>query len=277
MERVKSEPESQACGDGTTEEKPCIAALRALVEEYSRKEEQKDEELERTPARSTEMSSLELPKDDTCFVPSVSSQGIMKHLHKNHIDRLHNLCRLCARRCLNREQIRKAKKPRNVKLFQKDILILCHVNINNDIEDVHSPSICVKCTTNISNVKNFGSESTLNKLIDSEKDAAKIWTLFRDSVSEEECKLCSHYNSFNIGAKRAKSTDVTNVPDDLASSKCSVSSEPSTSIVQETEKSDTISGELSNAIVSDIYDQTLLNAADDDDIHMDYHTQNQLQ
>ncbi|GFO31843.1 hypothetical protein PoB_005834800 [Plakobranchus ocellatus] len=83
IESVKSEPDSQACGDGTTEEKPCIAALRALVEEYSRKEEQKDGELERTSARSTEMSSLDLPKDDTCFVPSVSSQdgsgGVRSH------------------------------------------------------------------------------------------------------------------------------------------------------------------------------------------------------
>ncbi|GFO18746.1 hypothetical protein PoB_004525100, partial [Plakobranchus ocellatus] len=74
IESVKTEPDSQACSDGTTEEKPCIAALRALVEEYSRNEEKKDEELEKTPARSTEISSLELPKDDTCFVPSTSFQ-----------------------------------------------------------------------------------------------------------------------------------------------------------------------------------------------------------
>ncbi|GFN74454.1 hypothetical protein PoB_000096000 [Plakobranchus ocellatus] len=72
---VKSEPDSQACSDGTAEEKPCIAALRALVEEYSRSEEKKDEELERTPAGSTEMSSQELPKDDSCFVSYNSFQG----------------------------------------------------------------------------------------------------------------------------------------------------------------------------------------------------------
>ncbi|GFO06797.1 hypothetical protein PoB_003330200 [Plakobranchus ocellatus] len=75
IESVKSELDSQACSDGTTEEKPCIAALRALVEEYSRCEEKKDEELERTPARSTQISSLELLKDDTCFVPFTSFQG----------------------------------------------------------------------------------------------------------------------------------------------------------------------------------------------------------
>ncbi|GFN79159.1 hypothetical protein PoB_000566500 [Plakobranchus ocellatus] len=80
IESVKSEPESQACSDGTTEEKPCIAALRALVEEYSRSEEKKDEELERTPARSTEMSSQELPKDDTYFVPSTGFQGKFDHI-----------------------------------------------------------------------------------------------------------------------------------------------------------------------------------------------------
>ncbi|GFO21673.1 hypothetical protein PoB_004817800 [Plakobranchus ocellatus] len=76
QQSIKSEPDSQACSDGTTEEKPCIAALRALVEEYSRNKKVKDEDLERTPARSTEMSSLELPKDDTCFVPSTSCQDI---------------------------------------------------------------------------------------------------------------------------------------------------------------------------------------------------------
>ncbi|GFO35905.1 hypothetical protein PoB_006241000 [Plakobranchus ocellatus] len=75
IESVKSEPDSQACSDGSTEEKPCIAALRALVEDYSRSEEKKDEELERTPARSTEISSPELPKDDTCFVPFTSFQA----------------------------------------------------------------------------------------------------------------------------------------------------------------------------------------------------------
>ncbi|GFO02000.1 hypothetical protein PoB_002850500 [Plakobranchus ocellatus] len=74
IESVKSEPDSKACSDGTTEEKPCIAALRALVEEYSRNEEKKDEELEKSPARSTEISSPELPKDYTCFVPSTSFQ-----------------------------------------------------------------------------------------------------------------------------------------------------------------------------------------------------------
>ena len=52
---------------------------------------------------------------------------------------LKNLCRLCGRRCLNREQIRKGKKPTDANDFQKDILIICHVNIGYDIVDFHSP------------------------------------------------------------------------------------------------------------------------------------------
>ncbi|GFO31875.1 hypothetical protein PoB_005838000, partial [Plakobranchus ocellatus] len=74
MTYLKAEPDSKVCSDGATEEKPCIAELKALVEEYSRNEAKKDKELGRTSARSTEMSSLELPTDDTCFVPSTSCQ-----------------------------------------------------------------------------------------------------------------------------------------------------------------------------------------------------------
>ncbi|GFO31859.1 Zinc finger protein 665 [Plakobranchus ocellatus] len=74
IKHLKAEPDSQACNDGTTEEKPFIAELRALVEEYSRNEDEKDKEPERTPARSTEISSLELPKDDDCCILSTTCQ-----------------------------------------------------------------------------------------------------------------------------------------------------------------------------------------------------------
>ena len=102
------------------------------------------------------------------------------------------LCSLWGRNCFNREQIRTVKKAWDTKDFQKDILILCHVNIGYGIADFLSPSVCVKCITNISNIKNFSSETTLNKLINSKKEITKIWATFRDSLNEEEYRMCSH-------------------------------------------------------------------------------------
>ncbi|GFO31731.1 Zinc finger protein 93 [Plakobranchus ocellatus] len=70
MEQVTSEPDSEAYIDVAIDEKPCIEALRAAVEAYSRNEEKKDGELGKSPTRSTEMSSL------ACFNPSSSFQNV---------------------------------------------------------------------------------------------------------------------------------------------------------------------------------------------------------
>ncbi|GFO29226.1 protein alp1-like [Plakobranchus ocellatus] len=61
---------ASTCSHAVKDEKPCIAALRASVEAYSRNVANKD--TRKRSDSSTEMSSLELPKDDACFVASTS-------------------------------------------------------------------------------------------------------------------------------------------------------------------------------------------------------------
>ena len=113
--------------------------------------------------------------------------GIKEHSQKNHIDRFKKLCRLCSRRYMNCVQIKKGKSLEMLEI-SKDILILCHVKNGCDIADFHFPLICVKCITSILNINNLSSETTLNKLINSEKKTVNIWTTFSDSLNEEECR-----------------------------------------------------------------------------------------
>ena len=149
------------------------------------------------------------------------------------------------------------------------------MNIGYDIVDFHSPSTCLKCITNISNIKNFSSETTLNKLINSEKETVKIWIAFSDSLNEEECKLCSHYNSFNSGtknSKRAIKTTAANVSANMFfQSPQSVLLEPNASICQNNETSDImICDNLNSAVISNICDDTPVFAGDNSDTDIDY-------
>ncbi|GFN85871.1 Zinc finger protein 729 [Plakobranchus ocellatus] len=151
IESVKSEPDSQACSDGTTEEKPCIAALRALVEEYSRNEEKKDEEVERTPARSTEISSLEVPKDDTCFVPSTSFQDLP---HKSSGTLCFSTTSLKPEKCngfnnvtaLSKHAgIRTGKRPCKCDLCNKEFRFHRHLSYHRAFHTGEKPYLCDVC------------------------------------------------------------------------------------------------------------------------------------
>ncbi|GFO26435.1 Zinc finger protein 239 [Plakobranchus ocellatus] len=77
IEYIESKREGQACGDCTsiTEEKPCIAALRALVEAYPRNEEKKNTELEILPSSCTELSTPVWPENSTSCFPSTYLQA----------------------------------------------------------------------------------------------------------------------------------------------------------------------------------------------------------
>ncbi|GFR58807.1 hypothetical protein ElyMa_000040900 [Elysia marginata] len=45
----------------------------------------------------------------------------------------------------------------------------------------------------------------LHKSINSEKEVARLWIPFSDYVSEEDCKLCHHYDS--LSSKKSRQTD----------------------------------------------------------------------
>ena len=121
----------------------------------------------------------------------------MEHLQQDHIDRLTHLCRLCGQRCLTKKQRESGQTPISLEAYQKDILFLYHINVDQDNKDTHSPSVCYKCLSQIRNVKRRGSQNTLSKIIKAEKEASTIWTQYDDSITVEDCGSCSHYISFN--------------------------------------------------------------------------------
>ena len=105
-----------------------------------------------------------------------------------------------------------------LKVYQKDILFLYHINVVQDNKDTHSPSVCYKCLSQIRNVKRRGLQNTLSKIINTEleKEASTIWTQYDDSITSEDCGLCSHYissnNSLFVSKKRVVSCANKHVP-----------------------------------------------------------------
>ena len=105
---------------------------------------------------------------------------------------------------MKRDQRAKGVKPRAVTDFQKDILITLHVNIDKDIADKHSPSICKGCASCIGNIKCNGSEVTINKAIKKERLTRDIWVAYNDFLTAEQCASCAHYDSYAWARKNLR-------------------------------------------------------------------------
>ncbi|GFN95806.1 hypothetical protein PoB_002231200 [Plakobranchus ocellatus] len=73
LKYVKAEPNDLSFS--TKDEKPCIEALKASVEAYSREIETKDGELEIISTSHKKFSLLQRPKDNTCPIVSSSLHG----------------------------------------------------------------------------------------------------------------------------------------------------------------------------------------------------------
>ena len=124
----------------------------------------------------------------------------MEHLQQDHIDRLTHLCSLCGKCCLTKKQRESGQTPISLKVYQKDILFLYHINVDQDNKDTHSPSASYKCLSQIRNVKHHDWQNTLSNIMNAEKEASSsstIWTQYDDSITAEDCGSSSHYISFN--------------------------------------------------------------------------------
>ena len=71
------------------------------------------------------------------------------------------------------------EKPRAVTDFQKDILITLHVNIVEDIVNKHPPSICYGWASCIGNIECNGSEVTIHRAIEKERQTCVIWIAYK--------------------------------------------------------------------------------------------------
>ena len=121
----------------------------------------------------------------------------MEHLQQDHIDGLTHFCSLCGQWCLTKKQRESGQTPISLKAYQKDILFLYHINVDQDNKDTHTPSACYKCLSQIRNVKRRDLQNPLSKIINAENEASTIWTQYDDSITAEDCGSSSHYISFN--------------------------------------------------------------------------------
>ncbi len=157
----------------------------------------------------------------------------MDHSFSIHLERVEKLCRICGERSF-KNQSRKPLKGERIILcekYAKDILLYFRINIINDIEGIHSKSMCVRCYSRMLNYKKRGvSGLTLERTAQITQKSKDIWTSFNSNISVHECQSCSLFMRQNKGCVQTKmsstsqtfstnsaadiSHDITNTPAD---------------------------------------------------------------
>ena len=98
------------------------------------------------------------------------------------------------------------------KIKKDDIFFICNINIDDDVCNKHSITICSKCDVKIRKIKQAKSKEMVHNLKDSASAAAHLWTEYYSEKKMKvimECHplqfapflqtLCSPYKEAKIG------------------------------------------------------------------------------
>ena len=118
----------------------------------------------------------------------------------SHLIKLHQLCRICGRRCVNQKQKKQKKSADKCEKFKVDILISYNININQDIYEKHSSSICPTCLFRMKDIKSNASETLVKKARDIAASTSDLWSTHKT----KDCMVCKTFDETAKGTRSSK-------------------------------------------------------------------------
>uniref|UniRef100_A0A0B7BUV3 Uncharacterized protein n=1 Tax=Arion vulgaris TaxID=1028688 RepID=A0A0B7BUV3_9EUPU len=123
----------------------------------------------------------------------------MAHTLDKHVSNIQGLCRTCGEKLLNRKEKKSYHKPAQCIHKTNDIFYVFGINVNNDLPNKHSTSMCRRCVSRIIRIQRTLSENSLKSTHNIADKYRNIWTEFNSDVSVNECSLCFHYKQNRLG------------------------------------------------------------------------------
>ena len=122
------------------------------------------------------------------------------HSRDTHFQKLHLLCRICGERS---KDSRGKCTPKLCENYAETLQKYYNLNINNDIEGIHSKTLCNKCYRRLLHSKSqeLTSGASIENALRDIKRSSVLWTQYDAGVSETSCIVCSTYDEQKKGIR----------------------------------------------------------------------------
>ena len=122
----------------------------------------------------------------------------MNHDLEDHVKRLHTRCRVCGNKTyFGFRQFR--NRGSFCSTYRNKLFELFHLDIDTDEDWIHSKTICracVMCLRRHTNNLTTHKTERLRRIFD---ETQKLWTVYKNGMNVEECKLCSIFYKHKKG------------------------------------------------------------------------------
>ena len=111
-----------------------------------------------------------------------------------HMLSLNSLCCICRNICVSKRQKKNYNHASKCFDFTADMLLICGPDISNEIDNMYSKFLRVKCFATIYVIQKSRSLTSIKMTKENFLKAMDIWCEFQPT-SLDMCKLCSHRQS----------------------------------------------------------------------------------
>ena len=123
------------------------------------------------------------------------------HSEAHHLDCINSMCRLCGNKT-KRNVKELGRKVTQCVEFEVDISNYFSITLGHDIEGVHSPFLCLLCTTKLRNLRRGQKTQVTIHHLSEDIDLCKhIWIPYEQTMSLQDCSTCSHYQTLSKGGR----------------------------------------------------------------------------